>query len=244
MKDITGHNIDLDIDRLSPDNFIITSEKQFYHKQIENDDVCMYCHDVLKNNICRLDCGHYIHDECFDLILKYKKLDTSMNIFTKCPYCSSKITISNKLIIKNSNDTAKLTPNMCQLQLDAMLKIFIMSYENYVFPKIKIQMYQDSTKITENFIRLEKGDRSRVEELESGKFKQITNMFKLSKHQNTYNKIFTNINSWYNIWIGNDIMPFINGSAPYMYKHHYTNYCKPHLSCSMIIIILSKMNKH
>lgn len=219
---IEKYDIDLDIDVLFSDQFQLLSKTLFYYKQIENDEICMCCHEILKTDIYRLDCGHYIHIECFETILKFQNADNSINIFTKCPYCSSKITIDNKLFIKNSESTTIITSNMCKYQIDAILiKNLMVAYEKLCFFKIRVLMYQNSLKIIDNLIYLENGDRSRIKETESSRFKQITDMFKFIKHKNTSDKIFTNIDKWYNIWNGNDNVQFINGSAPYVQTSLY-----------------------
>ena len=81
-KILLNHLIDYDL-HCTIDKFIISLQLQNYtvNKYMHEQKKCMICHELIKDNIIKLNCGHVYHASC------YGNYRDSAGEGVKCPIC-------------------------------------------------------------------------------------------------------------------------------------------------------------
>lgn len=180
-----------------PNNVKILPNVPLFYKPIDTDDICMYCHTSLENSIYRLECGHYIHIECFEELAKHNKISGIINhIDIKCPYCVATIGIDNNITLSDKSIAVKITGDMIECEINAIaVKKYIMAIENLERIRIIVRMYKNGLNMLENIVKIELCDRSRIEEIEECLFNRIIELYN--------NELEDETEEWYEIWSNN-----------------------------------------
>lgn len=192
------------------DQICINQDTPIFYKPIDCNDNCMICCNVLKRNITRLDCGHYMHTNCYNnfqqsLSNNFKVSDVTI----KCPLCNKIIDTTDNLIFNKASNTTKINSDIIQYHQYVMdIRDLMISVENYQRFVIEVKMYQEWFTIPSNIIKLEIVDRSRIEETEENQYSKISEMFNHILH------IDDEADDWYDIW-SNFVSSSIN---PILYK--------------------------